>query len=247
MLFSLYMAMQYVRGRHFRAVVRASVTDYLKLKYGRMTDKGIRYVLAQRGLEASPENISRMRRMTDDLDEGHVLLGPTKASLLGISGQMVSDIGFYLFKRGWHIYATPPILLTCDEPVVPVPGPPPSRGERGGVADAGVVLYPLSPSLLLAMFDGRGARPRAPHDLSYADLAEINLEVVGASSTYTFERATRDTARALQVPKAGDPTSRTITQGRQGDLHVIRRQRLSRWANAASAPPWPVERWFSTS
>ena len=247
-LFSLYLAMQYVRGRHFRAVARASATDYFRMKYGKMTDRGIRHALGQRGLGPNQENFSRLRRFASDLDSGDLTLGPTKASMLGISGQMVSDIGLHLFERGWHIYPAPPILVTCDEPVIPVPGPPRPRSERGGVADAGVVIYPMSPSLLLVMFDDQSARPRRPYDLSYTDLAEINREVVGASSAYAFERPSRRTAAALQVPKAGDPISRTLTPIDQAtDQYLVRRQRLSRWANAAPAPPWPVERWFLKS
>jgi hypothetical protein len=86
-------------------------------------------------------------------------------------------------------------------------GPSPPRSERGGVADAGVVLFPLTPSLLLAMFDDARARPQKPYELSYADLADINREIVGASSAYAFERPSRKTAAALKVPKAGEPLS----------------------------------------
>jgi len=245
-LFSLYMAMQYVRGRHFRAVARASATDQFKLKYGQITEKGIRHVLQEKGLEVTEENVSRFRRFVDDLNSEDVTLGPTKATLLGTAGQMVSDVGFYLFERGWHTYSVPPILVTCDEPVIPVPGPPHPRSERGGVADAGVVLFPLTPSLLLAMFDDEKACPQQPYTLDYADLADINREIVGASSTYAFERPARRTAAALKVPTAGEPISRTITPADQdADQYLIRRRRLSRWANASPAPPWPVERWFA--
>ena len=202
-LFSLYMAMQYVRGRHFRAVARASATDYFKLKYGQLTQRGMRNLLQERGLEVNDENIARIRRFSNDLDSGDFTLGPSKASLLGISGQMVSNIGRYLFERGWHVYLVPPILVTCDEPVIPVPGPPHPRSERGGVADAGVVLFPLTPSLLLAMFDDENASPRRPYTLGHADLAEINREIVGASSAYAFERPSRRTAAALEVPNDG--------------------------------------------
>jgi len=245
-LFSLYMAMQYVRGRHFRAVARASATDYFKLKYGQITEKGIQHVLRERGLKVNEANMSRFRRFVDSLNSEDLALSPTKASLLGLSGRMVSDIGSYLFERGWHIYSVPPILVTCDEPVIPVPGPPHPRGERGGVADAGVVLFPLTPSLLLAMFDGESAYPQRPYQLDYADLADINREIVGASSAYAFERPARRTAVALKVPEAREPISRTIASvGQEADQYLIRRHRPSRWVNASPAPPWPVQRWFA--
>jgi hypothetical protein len=245
--FSLFMAMQYVRGRHFRAVAQASMTDFFKLRYGKMTDEGVRHLLHDKGLEPSQENIDRVRRFADDLESGDLTLGPDKPSLIGMSGRMVHDVGSHLFDRGWHIYQVPSILLTCDEPLIPVPGPPHSRAERGGVADAGVVLFPLTPGLLLAMFDGVNARPQKPYGLGYVDIADINREIAGAASLYAFERPKRRVAAALKVPKAGEPISRAapvLIDGTEEEF-LIRRHRPSRWANATPEPPWPVERWFS--
>lgn len=76
-LFSIYMAMQYVRGRHFRAVAKASATGYFKLKYGQLTEKGIRHVLPDRGLEIATESIAEVRRFADDLNTDNLALGPS--------------------------------------------------------------------------------------------------------------------------------------------------------------------------
>ncbi len=174
--FSLFMAMQYVRGRHFRAVAGASMTDFLKLKYGQLTNAGVRHLLQEKGLEHDEQNVARVRRFTEDLNSGELTITPDKAALIGMSGRMVHDVGSYLFDRGWHIYQLPSILVTCDEPLVPIPGPPQSRAERAGVADAGVIIFPLTPSLLLAMFDGVHARPQKPYRLDYGDIADLNRE-----------------------------------------------------------------------
>lgn len=91
--FSLFMAMQYVRGRHFRAVAQASMTDFFKLRYGKMTDEGVRHLLHDKGLEPSQENIDRVRHFADDLQSGDLTLGPDKPSLIGMSGRMVHDVG----------------------------------------------------------------------------------------------------------------------------------------------------------
>lgn len=50
-LFSLYMAFQFVRGRSYRAFASASVTDFFKHTYGEITDEGIRYALREKGLD----------------------------------------------------------------------------------------------------------------------------------------------------------------------------------------------------
>jgi hypothetical protein len=155
-------------------------------------------------------------------------------------------VGSHLFDRGWHIYQVPNILLTCDEPVVPIAGPPHPRTERAGVAGAGVVVFPLTPRRLLAMFDGANARPQKPYRLDYGDLADLNREIAGAASIYAFERSDRNVANALQLPKAQQPISRAAPEPVEGSDtdFLIRRRRPSRWADMTPLPPWPVERWF---
>ena len=41
-----------------------------------------------------------------------------RAATVAMLGQQAESIGFSLFIRGWHIYQVPPILVTCEEPVV---------------------------------------------------------------------------------------------------------------------------------
>ena len=79
-LFSYYMAFQYVRGRDYRAFTRASMTDLFKLSYGEITDKGIRHELSERGLETSPENRELFRKFVDQLNSGEIMVGPHQAS-----------------------------------------------------------------------------------------------------------------------------------------------------------------------
>jgi ribosomal protein L12E/L44/L45/RPP1/RPP2 len=248
-LFSVYMAFQHVRGRSYRAVARASATDTLKLAYGEITDDGIRHVLQEKGLEPNAENMALFRSFVDQLNSGDVEIGPQQAAVIGMSGKAVEEIGLRLFARGWRIYQIPEILLTCDEPVVAIAGPPHRRTERGGVGNAGVVIYPLTPGMLLAMFDGFNACPAPPHDLNYRDVAALNREIAAASSTYVFERPAHNIASSLRLPKAPDPISRAtpIPVDDTGEKFLVRSHRPSRWANAKRPPPWPVERWFRTA
>jgi hypothetical protein len=50
-LFSQYMAFQYVRGRNYRNFARASMADMFKLTYEDITDEAIRQELHERGLD----------------------------------------------------------------------------------------------------------------------------------------------------------------------------------------------------
>jgi hypothetical protein len=247
--FALYMAFQFVRGRRYRLSLRESMTDGFKMAYGEITDAGIRHELLERGLEPNPENMALFRSFVDELNRGDVKVGPQKAAAIGMSGQVAAEIGSHLFARGWHIYQLPTILLTCDEPVIPIAGPPHPRTETGGVGAAGVVIFPLTPGLLLAMFDGFTAAPAPPYELGPRDVADINREIAAAASTYVFERPCRNVALGLRLPKAAAATARDapIRVDEAGERDLIRMYRPSRWANAKRPPPWPVERWFRSA
>jgi hypothetical protein len=245
-LFSLYMAFQFVRGRSYRAFASASVTDFFKLTYGEITDEGIRHALREKGLDPAAEQIALFRSFVDQLNSGDLTIGPQQASVIGMSGKLAEQIGQHLFSRGWYIYQVPEILLTCDEPVVPIAGPPYSRTERGGVGNAGVVIFPLTPGLLLVMFDGVNALPARPYELNYGDIADLNREIAAASCIYTFERPGRNVASAFKLPKAPAPIYQAppMPVDDTGEKYLIRSHRPNRWANVTHPPPWPVERWF---
>jgi hypothetical protein len=245
-LFSIYMAFQYVRGRSYRTFAHALATELFNLQYGEITNEGIRRLLLERGSDPNPEQVTRVREFVDQLNRGDVTIRPDQPSVISMSGKSVEQIGLHLFARGWRMYRVPRLLLTCDEPVIPIAGPPHSRDERGGVGNAGVVIFPLAPDLLLAMFDGINARPPRGDELGCTDIAEINREIVAASSTYAFERPSRRVAAAFDVPKTVKEIVReTLVPADGSERRLIRTQRPSRWANQTHAPPWPVERWWT--
>jgi hypothetical protein len=246
-MFSTYLAFQFVRGRSFRDFYQATMNDYFKLAYGEMTDAGIRHFLKERGHERTEAAIADMRELLDQINSGDMMVGPQKADVIGTSGQMVEEIGLRLFVRHWRIYSVPPILVTSDEPVVPIAGPPSPRSERGGVADAGVVVFPLTPDLLLAAFDGVIASSAPKDQLSIVDIVDLNREIAAAASTYAFERPRRGVVKAFKLPPP--PAAVAMTEPMPvadavGERHLIRSHRPSRWSTETHPPPWPVERWF---
>jgi hypothetical protein len=102
-LFSLYMAFQYVRGRSYLTFSRASVTDLYKLTYGEITEEGIRHMLRENGLEPNTDTMALFRSFVDQLNSGDVEIGPEQAAVIGVSGELSVEIGQHLFARGWHI------------------------------------------------------------------------------------------------------------------------------------------------
>jgi hypothetical protein len=133
-----------------------------------------------------------------------------------------------------------PILVTSDEPVVSITGPYRPRTEGGSVGIAGVVIFPLTPGLLLAAFDGYKASPAKPDQLGHCDIADINREIVAVSSTYAFERPGRKTAAAFKLPVTPPPTAISepipVANGRDGQF-IIRSHRPSRWSAETHVPP----------
>jgi hypothetical protein len=245
--FSIYLAFQYVRGRNFRSFSHASMNDYFKLTYGGMTDAGIRRFLKDRGRAPTAEAVAEMRDFLRQLNSGDITVGPQKAAVIGMSGQFVEELGLRLFARHWRIYSVPPILVTCDEPVVPIDGPPHSRRELSSIGKAGVVVFALTPWLLLAAFDVANASPAAPDQLSHCDIADLNREIAAASHRYAYERPRRATVGAFNMPPAPAATaiSEPMPVGDAADQRfLIRSHRPGRWAAAAQPPRWPVERWF---
>jgi hypothetical protein len=245
MLFSTYLAFQFVRGRNFREFYQAAMNDHFKLTYGGMTDAGIRRFLRDRGREPTEAAIAEMRAVLDQINSGAATVGPQKADVIGTSGQMVEEVAGRLFARQWRIYSLPPILVTSDEPVVPIPGPPHPRSERGGVADAGVVVFPLTPGLLLAAFDGVTAWAGSYDQLSRVDIIDLNREIAATASIYAFERPGRAVVNAFKLPPrpAAVAMSDPMPVGAPSEF-IIRSHRPSRWSTETHPPPWPVERWF---
>ncbi|GAA2376073.1 hypothetical protein GCM10010404_34870 [Nonomuraea africana] len=244
--FVWHLALSITRGKAFRAEQQELLTDLYRLQYSRVTDDGIRARLLDHGVDPTPETVAIHREFLDDLQAGHVRAEKPIASVIASSGQMAEVIGERLFQRSWAVYETPPILVTCDEPVIILGGPGSPRGERAGVESAGVVMYPLSPSDLLVLFHP-DLRPYGPPVLDYVETAEVNREIIAGASRWAFERPSRKITQGLRVPPAPErPFMREgplpQIEGAEGELY--RSFKPTRWRDETLAPEWPVARWW---
>ncbi|WP_083911830.1 DUF4238 domain-containing protein [Nocardia takedensis] len=245
-LFAMYLGLTATRGREFRTRAHQILTDGYKLLYADVSDKTIVQKLRDHGMEPTDELIAQHRAFLDGLQTGEIVARIEDAQLVLQSAEMAEDVAERFVHREWLVYETPPILVTCDEPVVRVAGPGAPRGERSGVESSGAVLFPLDPSHLLVMFHPDMA-PRGPLVLDHTETAEINQEIIAGSTRWAFERPRRKVAERLTVPPLPPEAMKTEgplaqVEGAKGDLY--RQYAPTRWQDDPHAPPWPVARWW---
>ncbi|MGY1965520.1 DUF4238 domain-containing protein [Nocardia gipuzkoensis] len=190
--------------------------------------------------EASPAEITqRMRpRFTDPKHEAIHL--------------MIQDVRYpvapLLYRRKWAVYRTHTPLVTCDEPVLFLAGPPFERSFSLAGSSA-AVLYPLDPFHLLVMLRW-DLRHHGPFVLDAEETNHINLEFVAAAARTSFERPDDNIAAQYSVPPRVlipelDDESVQDLETDAALMYLFGRVRsASRWTDPNTSPAWPVPRWY---
>ena len=243
---AVHLAFQITRGHAFRAEQQHILNDYYRLQYEGYTDRDIRRHLEQVGASVDAESLEQSRKFLDDLVSGEIEVGQSRAQEVALAASAGEKLAEHLWGRTWVVFDTKPVLVTCDEPVVLVGGPGSPRGERAGVATAGVVLHALTPSRLLAMFHP-GLRADRPRELDPLETVDVNREILGATARWAFERPSRElTLRLLVPPPPPEPFVREgplpQAPGANGDIY--RNFKPTRWSQRHPEPDWPVARWW---
>jgi hypothetical protein len=240
---AIFLGFQFMRGESTRAMIRKITNDAVKLEYGRLKKPGIQRMLKERGLADTPERIESVAEFIRDLNDGTVTVGPQNAAEVMQAFQAATRVAEILYERPWEVFKTPPILVTSDEPVVPIGRLGQDRKERAGLSDARLVVFPLSPAHLLVIF--RHSRPiHTVSPLTLSEIAEVNHEILANATRWAFERPNRRTSLALRVPPL--PAATEVVEHQiagKANTSMIRLFRHSRWARASHPPPWPLQRW----
>jgi hypothetical protein len=246
--FSWYLGFQATRGRSFREDIGFFASEAVKIQFSGITDDAIRKRLEESGTEPTDEAIASAREFIDGIQSGQYFASPQHAQQVGLSGQLAVIVGSTFMFRNWRVFEACAPLITCDEPVVAIGGPTCSRRRDPGYGTAGVVIFPLGPAHLLAMFhpdlelDHLGTIP----DLLPSEVAEINLDVAAASSRWVIERGDRRLTTHLTLPWGNSAAARDVLNGvgpRGGELHHFFGN--DRWHLSGNPPPWPVARWWA--
>jgi hypothetical protein len=246
--FSWYLGFQATRGRSFREDSNFFASEAVKMHFSGMSDDAIRRRLRESGTEPTDEAISSAREFVDGIQSGQYFASPQHAQQVGLSGQMAVLVGSTFMFRNWRVFEARAPLITCDEPVVAIGGPTCSRRRDPGYGTAGVVVFPLGPGHLLAMFhpDLELDQLAVIPDLLPSEVAEINLDVAAASTRWVIERGDMQLSTHLTLPWGNSAPARDVLDGvgpRGGELHHFFGN--SRWHRSGNPPPWPVARWWA--
>lgn len=240
---SVFLGVQFTRGRRERESLEAMATEHHKLMYGDLTDEDIAAIFVKRGQSASDEDIQSSRGFIDGLNSGEIFVAPQRPASVAMSLEAGFKVGLHLTTRDWVLATAPPLLITCDEPVVCVGGPGTPRSERSGAASAPLIMCPLSPDRMLFI---AAAGMRLPEELTRADVAEINLEVLASAHSLAFELPTRRYASTVCVPPlppavAIERDVQALVDGVKDPGEIVRLCRPHRFA-AEPWRPWPLAR-----
>jgi hypothetical protein len=241
---AVFLGFQSVRGDSTRKMIKTVANDDFIIQYGQLSRDGIRQELIKRGLEASEASAEQSAKFISDLNEGTVAVGPQRPAEVMHAFRMALKVAEVLYDRHWAQFKTAPILLTCDEPVIPLGRPGDNRAELTGMADARAVIFPLGPDSLLVMFRNPPSS-RALVPLTLQEIAEINHEVIAHAAHWAFERPGRRTSTALRVPPR--PQATQIVEHEvtgKPNTSIVRFFSPSRWAGSSHPPTWPVSKWI---
>ncbi|WP_280484426.1 DUF4238 domain-containing protein [Nocardia cyriacigeorgica] len=153
-----------------------------------------------------------------------------------------------LHLRSWAVYRTTRPIVTCDDPVLFLAGPPFER-SWSIVGVSAVVLYPLDPFHLLVMLRW-DLHHSAPYILDADETTSINLEIIASATRTSFERPGDDIGAEHPVParrpkpELTDEAVQALDPAKAVEYMFGRARQLSRWAEADAAPAWPVPRWY---
>ncbi len=242
--FAWHIAFQATRGKVFRDDNIYVVNEMNRLRFRDMDDEAIERNLSRAGQEPTAELVAKHRAFLQDIRSGKITLQGPPAQQVGFAARAAADVFPHLLAREWHVFETPPALVTCDEPVLLVGGPGLPRHERAGAMTASVVLFPLAPTRLLAMFR-HDVEVFEPLTLDAIDTAEVNRELAAVATRWIFELPSRHVGESIALPARGEvyKLEQELVNVEPGRARY-RYYKPNRWRQEPRTP-WPVARWWA--
>jgi len=228
------------RGRAFRHAIRAATHELTRLEVEALTEHEIRRRLAADGGEVTEEVVAAALDGLEKMRAGEWVLTPQDATFSATAMEVADELVPHLLFRHGLVYNAPPVLVTCDEPVVPLGGPGFPREQVSGFDDV-----PFTPSKLLVLLRS-DLQPETDLSLDEDEAAEVNRELVASPSRWVFEQPAGSVGMDTEVPSAPEALGIEHLTGNSDvgtPVQLQRQYRPSRWT-AAPETPWPVARWW---
>lgn len=240
-----FISLQLTRGMNFRRGLLWTLVQEHLIKYEFSGDDSLRQLLADGGYEVSEENVARMRSQLDEMrtdPEKFPMLTTLKIKQTAEAAEAMFP---YLADRLPVIYRTPRRLVTCDEPVVMLDEDMGSTGGDFGVANAPIVVYPLSPDRVLALFlsDFR-MMLRDDEMLTHDELLGLNQSILGNAYLHGFEKPSMSLTTRLYVPPLPPAGERVVVSRKSTGEEIHKFTPGRRWRAQPQAPSKPVARWW---
>ncbi|MBF6436385.1 DUF4238 domain-containing protein [Nocardia cyriacigeorgica] len=199
---AVFVGLQYVRGVKYRKYAlkldeKISTLDPLQLR--QTVSLLLPTLLPTFGISYDP---SRHEEQLEDILSKSTSSGSSDPRVKALD-QALSDLRVVVsdsvHKRLWAIYATVNPIVTCDEPVIMIPGGKYDRSRWLGPNHSQAIIFPLDPHHLLVMLT-RNLSHTEPFILDEEEAFEVNLEFVAGSDQCAFERPQDSIVSRFDIP-----------------------------------------------
>ena len=242
---AFFIAVQTTRSRWHRYQGRWTMSVGAYRAFGLDRPGAIERAMREAGLDPTADEVEQATAYWEKIvaDPWQV---PISAGLeMDIAQRTANDLADVLATRKWIVYETAKPLLTCDEPVVTLHEF--MGGDHlndGGYMNSPIVIFPLGPHQVLAMFREDMPLLRSPDvPLDYRETLDLNQVIAGNSFRNAVSQPSNPIAGMLRIPD-GKPPTEFILGGDASTGGFYRMRVLKRWSDELDAPVRPVPAWW---
>ena len=241
-----FVAVQITRSRWHRYQGRwmSGVGLYRQFELDR--PGAIEHALRESGEDPTPERIAEVEAFWARIIKDPWQMVLPAALEMALAQRSAIALADLLAERWCVVYETARPIVTCDEPVV-------SLWEfmgadhvlDGGYSGTPIVIFPLGPHQVLAMF--RNNMPvvrRIDTPLDWRETLDLNQVIAGNAYRHVVSQPSNPIANKLRIPESKEPTQFQNLGTDENGGELVRSRIIRRWSDEAAAPVRPVASWW---
>lgn len=240
-----FIAVQITRSRWHRYQARWMNSVGIHRAFEMDRPGAIEAQLRRSGENPSPERIAEVEKYWAKVTEDPWQMNLPASFELDLAQRSAIGIEDLLIHRQWFIYETEKPIITCDEPVVSLwEHMAADHVQDGGYFGTPILVFPLGPHLVLAMFrENIPVYRTVQTPLDWRDTLDLNQVIAGNAYRHIVSEPSDRAASKIYVPASKDPTQ-MIRAGKNGDQELLRWRVVRRWSDERDAPVRPVKSWW---